>query len=149
MTMSKMTAKERLQYRYFFDGMARFEWDLRHEFFLGRLIPDEWQTLLHADRSPRKGRITLRLDEDVLQFFRKQFGPGYQTRINAVLRSFLKLKLSNCLDGPEGLDVVAKGLAEDILSRPQYGTWEKLVEGGQRRRAEREARGEPELPDWP
>jgi uncharacterized protein (DUF4415 family) len=34
----------------------------------------------------RKRSITLRLDEDVVEFFRAQ-GAGYQTRINRVLRA--------------------------------------------------------------
>lgn len=33
-----------------------------------------------------KETITIRLDADVLEWFRKQ-GSGYQTRINAILRS--------------------------------------------------------------
>ena len=33
--------------------------------------------------------ITIRLDSDVLEWFKKQ-GRGYQTRINAVLRFFMK-----------------------------------------------------------
>ncbi len=37
----------------------------------------------------RKQAISLRLDEDVLEWF-KQSGPRYQSRINAVLRSFMK-----------------------------------------------------------
>ncbi|HUW64232.1 MAG TPA: BrnA antitoxin family protein [Spirochaetia bacterium] len=36
-----------------------------------------------------KQQITLRLDADVLDFFRKQ-GRGYQTAINAVLRQYMK-----------------------------------------------------------
>ncbi len=36
-----------------------------------------------------KRAISLRLDADVLDFFRSQ-GKGYQTRINAVLRSYMK-----------------------------------------------------------
>jgi uncharacterized protein (DUF4415 family) len=36
---------------------------------------------------PAKASISLRLDSDVLQWFKAQ-GPGYQTRINAVLRAF-------------------------------------------------------------
>ncbi|HEU0225647.1 MAG TPA: BrnA antitoxin family protein [Steroidobacteraceae bacterium] len=36
---------------------------------------------------PRKAAISLRLDEDVLGWFKAQ-GPGYQTRINAVLRAY-------------------------------------------------------------
>jgi uncharacterized protein (DUF4415 family) len=37
--------------------------------------------------APRKAAISLRLDADVLEWFRAQ-GPGYQTRINAVLRAY-------------------------------------------------------------
>jgi uncharacterized protein (DUF4415 family) len=37
----------------------------------------------------RKERITLRLDEEVLDYFRRS-GRGYQTRINAVLRAFVR-----------------------------------------------------------
>lgn len=36
-----------------------------------------------------KAQITLRIDQDVLAFF-KQGGSGYQTRINEVLRSFAR-----------------------------------------------------------
>jgi uncharacterized protein (DUF4415 family) len=36
---------------------------------------------------PPKTSVSLRLDTDVLEWFKAQ-GPGYQTRINAVLRAF-------------------------------------------------------------
>jgi uncharacterized protein (DUF4415 family) len=36
---------------------------------------------------PRKRQIALRVDEDVLEWFKAQ-GVGYQTRMNAVLREF-------------------------------------------------------------
>ena len=36
---------------------------------------------------PRKAAISLRMDADVLDWFKRQ-GPGYQTRMNAVLRAF-------------------------------------------------------------
>jgi uncharacterized protein (DUF4415 family) len=37
----------------------------------------------------KKQQITLRLDPDVLDFFRKH-GKGYQTTINAVLRKYVE-----------------------------------------------------------
>ena len=37
---------------------------------------------------PKKQAISIRVDEDVLGFF-KRGGPGYQRRINAVLRSYV------------------------------------------------------------
>ncbi len=36
-----------------------------------------------------KETITIRLDADVLEWFRKR-GRGYQTRINAILRSYMR-----------------------------------------------------------
>ncbi len=38
---------------------------------------------------PRKAQITLRMDADVLEWFKIQ-GRGYQTRINALLRAYMK-----------------------------------------------------------
>jgi len=36
---------------------------------------------------PNKELISLRIDQDVIEWFKAQ-GPGYQTRINSVLRAF-------------------------------------------------------------
>jgi uncharacterized protein (DUF4415 family) len=56
----------------------------------------EWEGLLDIDWSKavlvmprRKEAISIRLDEDVLSYF-KSLGSGYQTRINAVLRHFME-----------------------------------------------------------
>jgi uncharacterized protein (DUF4415 family) len=38
-----------------------------------------------------KQQITLRIDPDVLKFFRKQ-GRGYQSTINAVLRKYMEVQ---------------------------------------------------------
>ncbi len=37
--------------------------------------------------TPRKAAISLRLDAEVLGWFKAQ-GPGYQTRINAILKAY-------------------------------------------------------------
>jgi uncharacterized protein (DUF4415 family) len=37
--------------------------------------------------APPKASVSLRIDQDVLDWFRAQ-GPGYQTRINMILRAF-------------------------------------------------------------
>jgi len=39
--------------------------------------------------SPVKEQVTLRIDSDVLAWFRSQ-GRGYQTRINALLRAYME-----------------------------------------------------------
>ena len=38
---------------------------------------------------PRKKAISIRVDEDVLDYFKKE-GVGYQRRMNAVLRSYMQ-----------------------------------------------------------
>lgn len=38
---------------------------------------------------PSKQQITIRLDDDVLNWFRAQ-GEGYQTRINSLLRAYME-----------------------------------------------------------
>ena len=53
---------------------------------LANLPDDFWDD---ADLvTPRKAAISIRVDEDVLAWFRHQ-GPRYQSRINAVLRSYM------------------------------------------------------------
>ncbi len=37
----------------------------------------------------RKEQLTLRIDSDVLKWYRK-LGPGYQTRINSLLRAYME-----------------------------------------------------------
>ena len=41
---------------------------------------------------PPKSSVSLRVDADVLAWFKSQ-GPGYQTRMNAVLRAFKEASL--------------------------------------------------------
>jgi uncharacterized protein (DUF4415 family) len=40
---------------------------------------------------PKKKAISIRVDPDVLDYFKNE-GPGYQRRINAVLRSYVEQK---------------------------------------------------------
>jgi uncharacterized protein (DUF4415 family) len=55
-----------------------------------RTDPGDWVNAIAHKGLPvpfRKVQIALRVDEDVLEWFKAQ-GPGYQTRMNAVLREF-------------------------------------------------------------
>jgi uncharacterized protein (DUF4415 family) len=52
-------------------------------------IPRDWRRNAELIMPGPKQLLSLRLDQDVLQWFRDQ-GPGYQTRINAVLRAFVQ-----------------------------------------------------------
>jgi uncharacterized protein (DUF4415 family) len=51
-------------------------------------VPADWYKDAVLVMPRRKKLITLRLDPDVVEWFRRQ-GAGYQTKINAVLRAFI------------------------------------------------------------
>jgi uncharacterized protein (DUF4415 family) len=59
----------------------------------------DWAEFEPIDRSkaevvvpPKKQAISIRLDQDLVDFFKKE-GPGYQRRINAVLRGYMRERL--------------------------------------------------------
>jgi uncharacterized protein (DUF4415 family) len=52
-----------------------------------------WETAV-VEYPEKKKPVTLRLDADVLEWFRSK-GKGYQTRINAVLRSYVDAHRKN------------------------------------------------------
>jgi hypothetical protein len=54
-------------------------------------LPEGWEdTVVLGIPGPKRG-VYLRLDPDVLDWF-KGHGRGYQTRINAVLRAFVRAR---------------------------------------------------------
>lgn len=89
--------------RYTIDEIRRMkgrtDWDaLRRADALG-LEPEQdedefeldWTRAELVTPEPKKA-ISLRVDPDVLDFFKSQ-GPGYQTRMNAVLRAWMEAQL--------------------------------------------------------
>ncbi len=54
-----------------------------------RDVPEDWHLAAEAVMPVPKKLLSLRLDAEVVEWFRSQ-GPGYQTRMNAVLRAFVE-----------------------------------------------------------
>jgi uncharacterized protein (DUF4415 family) len=52
---------------------------------------EQWAKAIVTDRRPPKKNITLRIDPDVIDWFKSK-GKGYQTRMNAVLRAYIGLQ---------------------------------------------------------
>ena len=52
-------------------------------------LPSGWEKTVILGLPPGKDAVKLRIDRDVLEWFR-QTGKGYQTRMNNVLRAFVK-----------------------------------------------------------
>jgi uncharacterized protein (DUF4415 family) len=54
-------------------------------------LPEDWESAIAVGLPPAKRDIHIRLDGDILDWFKAR-GKGYQTRINAVLRAFLRTR---------------------------------------------------------
>jgi uncharacterized protein (DUF4415 family) len=54
-------------------------------------LPDGWESTVEIGVPEPATPVHIRLDPRVLRWF-KAHGPGYQTRINAVLRSFVQAR---------------------------------------------------------
>jgi uncharacterized protein (DUF4415 family) len=53
------------------------------------VLPEGWESTAMVGLPPGKKDVHMRLDADVLDWFKAR-GKGYQTRINAVLRAFVR-----------------------------------------------------------
>lgn len=93
-TVTRMSLEEAVRRK----GKGQTDWErLRREQEAG-LEPDsdpdegefDWSQA-RVVMPPSKQAISVRIDRDVLEFFRAQ-GRGYQTRINAVQRSYMEAK---------------------------------------------------------
>lgn len=116
----KMTARARASYYYMAEAMRRLEWDLHHKIEATGRIPEEWHEIAQrAERQPTE-RVTLRLDRDVVKFFRSM-GTGYGPRINDVLRSYMHARIAGVI---RGADTMALFRAPEAVEdeRPVWGT---------------------------
>ena len=96
-------------------------------------LPDDFWTSHPPTARETKEQITLRLDRTVVEFFRAQ-GPHYQTRINAVLRTYVN-------EAPR-LRAVAQARSREQASAPKAAKASKPAKTGKSRT--RRSRGRPQ-----
>ncbi|MCC1493821.1 BrnA antitoxin family protein [Cognatishimia sp. F0-27] len=113
-----MTAKQRVDYMYAMDAMEMVERDLLDHLFERRGLPREWHDIWEEKdrRDVRRTRCTVAFDADVVKFF-KAMGPGYQARMNRVLRAFMHYRLAKIVKGPDTSDFVMR--PEEVLRRAE------------------------------
>lgn len=116
----KLTPQQRLQYRFMIDQMMQVEYDLRHAVLHRVVVPHDWNRILSHEPVKGTTRVTIRLDEDLVRFFRK-LGPGWQSKLNAVVRGYVKGRMAGivkdfaeALDPPGGMPKL--GAYEDFIS---------------------------------
>ena len=100
MEPARMKGKTAAHYHYMADAMRRLEWDLHHRIEATGRIPAEWHEIAQEEGRVGTERVSLRLDRDVLRFFRSM-GLGYGPRLNRVLRSYMHARLAGVIRGAE------------------------------------------------
>ena len=126
----KMTKAERLHLYYGVDAMRKFEHEMLGDLHQFKALPDAWDEIWDTRRLPKaKTRVTVRLDTDVVKFF-KTLGPGYQPRMNDVLRAFMHFRLAKIVKGPDTTDYILhpeRVMLEDERA-PKWGDTARAVE---------------------
>lgn len=89
-------------YHHLAGTLATLEGAVRHGLAGSAFIPAEWEAVAQVEAVPAKEKLTLRLDGDVVRFFRLM-GTGWQTQANRVLRAFMLARLSGVVRGAEAV----------------------------------------------
>jgi len=128
MDLQKLSAKQRANYHYMADAMRRLEWDLHNAIEATSRIPEEWHEIARATAAPPKTRVTMRMDADVLRFF-KSMGAGHLPRMNEVLRSYMHARLAGVIRGAETVDFYKAQREAHADARPMWGDTGRALDG--------------------
>ncbi len=124
--MTRQTKSQAEHLYYLQDVLERLEFDLHNTIHRKRRIPSEWHDI-YRKRDRERSRITLRVDRDVLKFFRSM-GPGYQPRMNNVLRAFMEARLAGLIDGGETITAYRQREHARADARPEFGDFARLAQ---------------------
>ena len=84
-------------------------------------IPDDWHRIAQEKGTAPKTRVTLRLDADVVAFFRSM-GPDWQVRVNRLMAAWMHARLAGLIEGAETMDYLKRREAEGLDGpRPEFG----------------------------
>ena len=115
-----MTKTEFTHWSRAVDAMRHSDFDMHAALVREGRLPEAWDEIwrLREYRDPARQRVTIRLDADVVRFFRAM-GEGYQTRMNRVLRAFMHMRLAQMVEGPETAPEAIRFVrAEDAVAPP-------------------------------
>ena len=127
--LKKQTPRQRAQMTYMMDVMRRLEWDLHNSIEMTGRIPEAWHEIARATPRTVKAKVTLRLETDVVKFFRSM-GPDYGPRINDVLKSYMHARLAGVIRGAETISHYRNRVAHEG-PKPGFGDLDREFEGSQ------------------
>ena len=119
--ITKAEQVRRVNRHYMADAMRMLEWDLHSTILRQMRIPDDWHEIARKKPGQRKTRVTLRLDEDLVKFFRSM-GPDWQVRVNHLMSVWMHARLAGLIEGGETMDYLARREEEALDGRrPEFG----------------------------
>lgn len=122
--LTQMTRPERLNFMYGVDALEMIERDILDVMWERRGCPPDWHAISYDKdrRDSRRTRCTVAFDADVVKFF-KAMGPGYQTRMNRVLRAFMHMRLARVIEGPDTTDYIMRPDEVERKARETRTKW--------------------------
>jgi len=128
-----MTKAEKMHWGFGVDAIKMMDHELMGYLAEYKALPREWDRIWEDEdrRDPKRTRVTIRLDADVVKFF-KGLGPGYQVRINRVLRAFMHFRLAKLIEGPDTMDYVLR--PDEVIAKarrkPEWGDTDRMLAEG-------------------
>ncbi|SDY49412.1 BrnA antitoxin family protein [Citreimonas salinaria] len=122
--LTEMTKTERLNFMYGVDAMEMVERDLLNVMWTHKGCPRDWHAIADDPdrRDGKRTRCTVAFDADVVRFF-KAMGPGYQHRMNRVLRAFMHFRLAKVIEGPDTSDYIMRPEEVEKKARESRTQW--------------------------
>ena len=122
--LTEMSKAERLNFMYAVDAMQMVEKDLHDVMWDRRGCPRDWHEIWEDKdrRDSKRTRCTVAFDADVVKFF-KAMGPGYQHRMNRVLRAFMHYRLAKVIEGPDTTDYILRPEEVDREAEIERAKW--------------------------
>ncbi|MCF2905700.1 BrnA antitoxin family protein [Octadecabacter sp. CECT 8868] len=113
------------------DAMKMMDYELMGFLHETRALPRDWDKIWEDQdkRDPKRKKVTISLDDDVVRFF-KGLGPGYQPRMNRVLRAFMHFRLAKLIEGPDTMDYILRpdAVLEKARMQPKWGDTQVMLE---------------------
>lgn len=126
--VSRAEEQRRVNYHYMADAMRMLEWDLHQRLMEEMRIPREWHEIAREKGQSKKTRVTIRLDEEIVKFFRST-GVDWQPRLNRVLSVWMHARLAGMIRGGETMDYMQRRVDEGHDGRrPRWGDLQRMEE---------------------
>jgi uncharacterized protein (DUF4415 family) len=116
---TEQTKRERSDTWMMIDAFRKVETDLHHRLLEMRTIPPTGTASTSGGGSGTRSamKVTAAFDADVVRFF-KGLGPGYQWRMNEVLRAYVHGRMAKIVKGPDTTDYILH--PERIPEEPDF-----------------------------